>query len=87
MKFVLYLIFSVGELFGVMAGTSSDRREMLPVGLAVLAGVALIFFITAVIFSRTRLNGKIAFALSIVATIVIIALFCAVCILVEYFKG
>ena len=54
MKFILYLISSVGELFGVMVGTSSENREMLPVGIAVLAVIVVIYNIIVFILLKFK---------------------------------
>lgn len=54
MKFILYLISSVGELFGVMVGTSSENREMLPIGLAVLVFIAVIYNIIVFILLKFK---------------------------------
>lgn len=54
MKFILYLISSVGELFGVMVGSSSENREMLPVGIAVLAVIVVIYNIIVFILLKFK---------------------------------
>ncbi len=54
MKFILYLISSVGELFGVMVGISSENREMLPIGLAVLAVIFVIYNIIVFILLKFK---------------------------------
>lgn len=87
MNFILYLIVGLIEVFGVMVGISSDRPEMLPVGLITLFGICVIFWICVIIMTKTKLNKKLAFALSIVITIIVIAGFCGICILIEFMSN
>lgn len=87
MKFILYLIFSVGELFGVMVGTSSENREMLPIGLAVLVFIAVIYVVISLVLWKLNKKGIRGLLLSFVILLVIIAIFCGICILIEYLTG
>lgn len=91
MKIVLYLLFSLGELFGVMVGASSDHREMVDVGLVVLGVICGIFALCAKlvikiapkIAPKKTLYREVAFLIAMGMTIVIVGIFCGICILIE----
>lgn len=87
MKFILYLIFSVGELFGVMVGISSENREMLPIGLAVLFSIVIVYGLISLVLWKLNKKGTLAAVLSIAILLAIIAIFCGICILIEYLTG
>ena len=87
MKFILYLISSVGELFGVMVGISSENREMLPIGLAVLFSIVIVYGLISLVLWKLNKKGIRGLLLSFVILLVIIAIFCGICILIEYLTG
>jgi len=87
MKFIKYLILGVIELFGVMNGVPSEDSLMLPVGLAVLATICAIFILLLILLKKTKLKKVLVVVLSFVFTFLILAVFCGICILIEYITG
>ncbi len=90
MRFILYLLSCLNELFGVVVGLGTDNaseQNKVWIGLAVLACIILIWFIVDFILAKCNLKGVKIVIFSILITIGVILLFCAICVLIEYSLG
>lgn len=85
MKFVLYLFLSLIYVFGMsIDGTAPPRPEMFPVGVCVWLVIGYVLILSCFIMSKTKLKRNIALTLAIALTVAVIAVFCGICILVEF---
>lgn len=70
-----------------MVGISSENREMLPIGLAVLFSIVIVYGLISLVLWKLNKKGIRGLLLSFVILLVIIAIFCGICILIEYLTG
>ena len=87
MNFVLYLILCVLEVFGTMVGGSTGHHKMAGWGVLILFVILVVWGLTIFGLTRTRLNYKWAYLLSVVITVGFIVLFCVISIIVELLIG
>lgn len=70
-----------------MVGISSENREMLPIGLAVLFSIVIVYGLISLVLWKLNKKGIRGLLLSFVILLAIIAIFCGICILIEYLTG
>lgn len=83
MNFILYLISCIVELFCTMVGASTGHQNRAGWGVLILLTIFILWGSSLFILSRTKLNYKWVVSLSIIITVLLIAIFCIICIIVE----
>lgn len=84
MKFILYLLYCIGAVFGIYSGgTNTDYKEAC-IGLAIIILIIGLFLLFLFLLSRrTNLSYFKSYLFSILIVVGIIGLFCVVSIVVE----
>lgn len=85
MKFILYLLYCIGSIFGIYVGGSNNSYKEAIIGLVVVALIVGVYFlIVPILLRKPDYSLKKSFIVAFLIELGIVVVFSLICILIEF---